>query len=47
MAQHTAFGAASLVTYIRVDKADGSILYYKVVDEENVQITEQEYKENN
>lgn len=44
--QETTFGDAEITTYLEVKKKDGTTRYYKVVDEQNVEITEQEYKEN-
>lgn len=43
MAQDTAFGKATLTTYMKVEKKDGRVIYYKVVDDENIELTEQEY----
>lgn len=43
MSQNTIFGTASLVTYIKVEKKDGRILYYEVKDGENIEITEVAY----
>lgn len=36
-----------LTTYMKVEKKDGRVLYYRVEGAENVEITEQEYRENN
>ena len=46
MSQSTSLGQATMTTYIKVEKQDGSVLYYKVVDEQNIEITEQEYLAN-
>lgn len=43
MTQDTAFGKAALSTYIQVKKADGSFRYYRVVDGENMEITQETY----
>lgn len=42
MSQDTAFGKADLITYIKVEKKVGTI-YYKVVDEKTIEISELEY----
>lgn len=47
MGQVTSFGEANLVSYIKVEKKDGTIIYYKVVDGQNTEITEQEYLADN
>lgn len=47
MAQDTVFGTANMDSYIKVEKKDGRAFYYKVVDEQNIEITEQEYLANN
>lgn len=43
MSQSSAFGRAALSTYIQVKKADGSLRYYRVVNEENTEITQEMY----
>lgn len=43
MSQNSAFGRATLSTYIQVTKADGSLRYYRVVDGENTEITQEVY----
>lgn len=40
---NTKFGTKFPPSYIKVEKVDGRVLYYKVVDEQNIEITEQEY----
>ncbi len=47
MTKDTVFGEAELITYMKVEKKDGRVFYYKVVDGQNIEITEKEYKENN
>lgn len=43
MAQDTAFGSTEMITLFKVEKTDGRITYYKVVDEKNIEITSDEY----
>lgn len=43
MSQDTTFGEAVLDVYAKVDRADGSVEYYRVLDGENVPITAAEY----
>lgn len=43
MTQHTAFGAASLITYLKVEKKDGRIVYYKVSEEKTTEIDKETY----
>lgn len=38
---------AEVSAYLKVEKKDGRVLYYKVIGEQNIEINEQEYKENN
>lgn len=45
--QQTAFGEAELDTYLRVDRADGSVEFYHLIDGANLPITEAEYMEAN
>ena len=47
MTQHTAFGGTELTAYLKVEKKNGEVRYYKVVDEQNIEISEEEYKLNN
>lgn len=47
MSQITQIGEADLETFIKVEKKDGRVLYFRVVDEQNIEITEQEYLDNN
>ena len=47
MNQHTAFGGAEVTAYLKVEKKNGEVRYYKVVDGQNVEISEEEYKLNN
>lgn len=42
---HIKFGTKFPPSYIKVEKVDGRVMYYKVVDEQNIEITEQEYKD--
>lgn len=48
--QHTAFGGVTIASFIKVQKVDGRVFYFKVIDNgngaENIPITEKEYKEN-
>lgn len=43
MSQNTAVGRVALSTYIKVTKVDGSLRYYRVVDGENTEITQEVY----
>jgi hypothetical protein len=45
MAQSTTFGDAEVDTLLKVKKADGSMKYFQVVKNQNVEISEEEYKE--
>ncbi len=47
MSQKTVFGDAEISAYLKVDKANGNVLYYKVVNGQSIEITEEEYKLNN
>lgn len=44
MSQDTVFGKADVKALIKLQKADGRTLYYQVVDQKNIEISEQEYK---
>lgn len=43
MSQTTQHGKAEIDTWIKVDRANGAVEYYHVVNEENVTITAAEY----
>lgn len=43
MPQETAFGVCEMTTYIKVNKTDGSVRYYKVADGKNIEIDEKTY----
>lgn len=43
MGQATAFGDAEASALLRVDKADGRVEFYRVLDSQTVQITQAEY----
>lgn len=43
MAQDTVFGGAEVCTYMEVRKKDGTVRYYKVCNEETVEIDEATY----
>jgi len=43
--QNTAFGQAEIAGYLKVEKVSGAILYYKVVDDQSIEIDETEYLE--
>lgn len=45
MSQQTVFGEVEVDAMLKVQKADGTIEYYRVVDGQNIEITEQEYKQ--
>ena len=47
MTQDTAFGEAELTTYMKVERKNGQVAYFKVVNGLNTEISEKEYKENN
>ncbi len=43
MKQTLAFGEAEVAVLIQIKKADGRILYYRVVDNQNIEIDETTY----
>lgn len=43
MTQVTEFGEAEVDAYIRVDRKDGRVEFYHIVDEQNIPITAEEY----
>lgn len=45
MSQQTVFGEAEVDAMLKVTKADGSVKYFRVVNDQNIEITEEEYKE--
>lgn len=45
MSQQTVFGEVELSALLKVDKADGSVKYYRVINDQNIEITEEEYRE--
>lgn len=45
MTQLTSLGEAELVTYIKVEKADGTVRYLRVQGETTAEITAAEYEE--
>lgn len=45
MAQSTTLGDAEVDALLKVEKADGSMKYFHVVNGQNVEISEEEYKE--
>lgn len=45
MSQQTVFGEAEVDALLKVKKADGTTKYYHVVNGENVEISEEEYRE--
>lgn len=47
MSQSTSLGEVTILSYIKVEKKDDTVIYYKVVDNQNIEITEQEYLANN
>lgn len=44
MSQQTALGDAEVDSLLKVKKADGSMKYFRIVDNQNIEITEEEYK---
>lgn len=45
MSQQTVFGEVEVDAMMKVTKADGTTKYFRVVNEQNIEITEEEYKE--
>lgn len=45
MSQPTVFGEVEVDAMLKVARADGTIKYYRVVAGQNIEITEEEYKE--
>lgn len=45
MSQQTVFGEVEVSALLKVNKADGSVKYYRVVNDQNIEITEEEYRE--
>ena len=44
MSQPTALGDAEVDSLLKVEKADGSTKYFRVVNDQNIEIDEEEYK---
>lgn len=44
MGQSTALGEAEVDALLKLKKADGSIKYFRVVNDQNIEISEEEYK---
>lgn len=45
MAQETVFGDAEVSAWIKVERANGNVEFYKVIDKQNVAISKEEYEE--